>query len=84
MTEVPARVRPRLRALRSEHAVLGYGAAGALGLTWGVTRYVFDMTWRPVPGLLASGALLTALLVGAIGVLATLMCCGKKPLTIRA
>jgi len=61
------------------------GAAGALGLSWGVTRYVFDMTWRPAPGLLAIGALLTALLVCSIGVLASADVLRKKPLaTLRA
>jgi len=57
------------------------GAAGALGLSWGVTRYVFDISWRPVPGLLAIGALLTALLVVAVGVLASADVLRKKPLT---
>jgi putative ABC transport system permease protein len=76
--------------LAIEYSALGLlagaiGAAGALGLTWGVTRYVFDMTWRPVPGLLAIGALLTALLVAAIGVLASADVLRKKPLaTLRA
>ena len=61
------------------------GAAGALGLSWGVTRYVFDISWRPVPGLLAIGALLTTLLVAAIGVLASADVLRKKPLvTLRA
>ena len=27
------------------------GAAGALGLTWAISRYVFDIPWRPAPGL---------------------------------
>ena len=76
--------------LALEYCALGLlagtiGAAGALGLSWGVTRYVFDMTWRPTPGLLAAGALLTALLVGAIGVLASADVLRKKPLaTLRA
>lgn len=76
--------------LAIEYSALGLlagaiGAAGALALTWGVTRYVFDMTWRPAPALLAAGALLTALLVGAIGVLASADVLRKKPLaTLRA
>ena len=49
--------------LALEYCALGLlagtiGAAGALGLSWGVTRYVFDISWRPVPGLLTIGALL--------------------------
>ena len=76
--------------LALEYSALGLlagtiGAAGALGLSWGVTRYVFDMPWHPAPGLLAAGALLTALLVGAIGVLASADVLRKKPLaTLRA
>ena len=26
------------------------GAAGALALTWGICRYVFEIPWRPAPG----------------------------------
>ncbi len=76
--------------LALEYCALGLlagtiGAAGALGLSWGVTRYVFDMPWHPAPGLLTVGALLTALLVGAIGVLASADVLRKKPLaTLRA
>jgi putative ABC transport system permease protein len=76
--------------LALEYSALGLlagtiGAAGALGLTWGVTRYVFDMSWRPAPVLLAAGALLTALLVGVIGVVASADVLRKKPLaTLRA
>jgi putative ABC transport system permease protein len=76
--------------LALEYCALGLlagtiGATGALGLSWGVTRYVFDMPWHPAPGLLAVGALLTALLVGAIGVLASADVLRKKPLaTLRA
>jgi putative ABC transport system permease protein len=61
------------------------GAAGAFVLSWGVARYVLDIPWRPVPGLLAAGALLTMLLVGLIGVLASGDVLRKKPLaTLRA
>ena len=76
--------------LALEYCALGLlagtiGAVGALGLSWGVTRYVFDMPWHPAPGLLAAGALLTAVLVGAIGVLASADVLRKKPLaTLRA
>ena len=61
------------------------GAAGALVLSWAVCRYVFDIDWRPAPGLLIGGALATAVLVAAIGVLASLDVLRKKPLaTLRA
>ena len=44
--------------LALEYGALGLlagiiGAAGALGLSWGVTRHVLDIPWRPAPGLLA-------------------------------
>ena len=74
--------------LAIEYSALGLlagaiGAAGALGLTWGVTA-TCSRSWRPVPGLLAIGALLTALLVAAIGVLASADVLRKKPLaTLR-
>jgi putative ABC transport system permease protein len=73
--------------LALEYCALGLlagiiGAAGALGLTWGVARHVFDIPWRPAPGLLGAGAVLTMLLVGAIGVLASADVLRKKPLGI--
>ena len=62
--------------LAIEYCALGLlagtiGAAGALGLSWGVTRHVFDIPWRPAPGLPGVGAVLTMLLVCTIGVLAS-------------
>ena len=76
--------------LALEYGALGLlagtiGAAGALGLSWGVTRHVFDIPWRPAPGLLTAGALLTMVLVCVIGVLASAEVLRKKPLsTLRA
>jgi putative ABC transport system permease protein len=76
--------------LALEYCTLGLlagiiGAAGALGLSWGVTRHVLDIPWRPAPGLLAAGAVLTMLLVGTVGILASADVLRKKPLaTLRA
>jgi putative ABC transport system permease protein len=76
--------------LALEYCALGLlagiiGAAGALGLSWGVTRHVLDIPWRPAPGLLAAGAVLTMLLVGIVGILASADVLRKKPLaTLRA
>ena len=76
--------------LALEYCALGLlagliGAAGALGLSWGVTRHVFDMPWHATPGVLAIGAVLTMLLVGTIGVIASADVLRKKPLgTLRA
>jgi putative ABC transport system permease protein len=76
--------------LALEYCALGLlagtiGAAGALGLSWGVTRHVLDIPWRPAPGLLAIGAALTTLLVSVIGVVASADVLRRKPLaTLRA
>jgi putative ABC transport system permease protein len=61
------------------------GALGALGLSWAVTRHLFDIPWQPAPLLLATGTVLTAALVGTIGVVASLDVLRRKPLgTLRA
>ena len=76
--------------LALEYSALGLvagciGAAGALGLTWGLCRYVFEIPWRPAPGLLTAGAAITAALVGTIGVAASVDVLRRKPLaTLRA
>ena len=76
--------------LALEYGALGLlagtiGAAGALGLSWGVARHVFDIPWRPTPGLLTVGAVLTTALVCVIGVIASAEVLRKKPLsTLRA
>jgi putative ABC transport system permease protein len=73
-----------------EYGVLGLlagvlGAAGALGLSWALARYLFDITWRPAPGLLAGGALATAAVVCLVGVAASFDVLLKKPLgTLRS
>jgi putative ABC transport system permease protein len=71
--------------LALEYCALGLlagaiGATGALGLSWAVTRHLLEIEWRPQPLLLVSGALLTMLLVGAIGVAASAGILRKKPL----
>ena len=68
-----------------EYGVLGLlagliAAAGALGLSWIMARYLFEITWRPAPALLTAGALLTALLVCIVGVLSSLDVLARKPL----
>jgi putative ABC transport system permease protein len=76
--------------LALEYCALGLlagliGAAGAFGLSWGVTRHVLDIPWRPAPGLLSAGAVMTMVLVGVIGVVASADVLRKKPLaTLRA
>jgi putative ABC transport system permease protein len=76
--------------LALEYCALGLlagiiGAAGALGLSWGVTRHLLDIPWRPAPGLLVVGSLLTMVLVGIVGIVASADVLRKKPLaTLRA
>jgi putative ABC transport system permease protein len=61
------------------------GALGALALSWAVTEFLFEIRWQPAPLLLVAGTLLTALLVGVIGLAASLDVLRKKPLgTLRA
>jgi putative ABC transport system permease protein len=76
--------------LALEYSALGLlaglvGASGALALSWAACRYIFHIDWRPAPLLLALGALVTMVLVGGVGVLASLDVLRRKPLaTLRA
>jgi len=68
-----------------EYSALGVlagiiGALGALGLTWAVAKYLLEIPWRPAPGLLAVGVVLTVLLVVVVGVAASADVLRKKPL----
>jgi putative ABC transport system permease protein len=73
-----------------EYSALGLlagliGALGALALSWAVATYLLDITWKPEPVLLATGAVLTMALVGVVGVIASAEVLRKKPLaTLRA
>src|SRR3989442_6228855 len=65
-----ANTRTIARMLLVEYSVLGalaglVGSAGAVGLTWGVSRYALEIPWRIFPGEHAAGIVLTALLVSA-------------------
>jgi putative ABC transport system permease protein len=76
--------------LALEYSALGLlaglvGASGAMALSWAACRYIFHIDWRPAPLLLALGALATMVLVGGVGVLASLDVLRKKPLaSLRA
>ena len=76
--------------LALEYCALGLlagviGALGALGLSWAVATRLFEIDWEPSPLLLSAGAVLTMMLVGTIGVLASADVLRKKPLgTLRA
>jgi putative ABC transport system permease protein len=72
-----------------EYGVLGalagvLGAAGAAGLTWALSRFAFEIPWRPLPALLSFGVAASGLVVAAVGVAASWDVLQKKPLaTLR-
>jgi putative ABC transport system permease protein len=73
-----------------EYGVLGtiagtVGALGAIALSWGVARFALDLPWDATPAITLVGIVATAVLVAAIGVLASLDVLRNKPLsTLRA
>jgi putative ABC transport system permease protein len=73
-----------------EYGLLGLlagaiGAAGAIGLTWAISRYALDIPFRPLYGVSAIGVVATAVLVASIGVIASWEVLQRKPLaTLRA
>src|SRR5262252_5031830 len=85
-----ANTRTIARMLLFEYGVLGslaglIGSLGAIGLTWGVSRYALEIPWRLFAGEHIGGVLLTALLVAVIGVVSSLDVLRNKPLaTLRA
>lgn len=73
--------------LAIEYGALGslagtVGAVTSLGLSWGLCRYVLDVPWSPTPGVAAAGLVMTALLVGVIGVAASVDVLRRRPLAI--
>ena len=61
------------------------GSVGALGLTWALTTFLLGINWDPAPWINVGGLILTALVVGIVGVAASLDVLRKKPLgTLRA
>ena len=73
-----------------EYGLLGLlagsiGAAGAIGLTWAISRYALDIPFRPLVGVSVIGVVATAVLVAAIGVISSWEVLQRKPLaTLRA
>ena len=73
--------------LAIEYAALGalaglIGAAGSLVLGWSFCRFVLGIPWSPTPGIIVPGVLLTSVVVGALGVGASLDVLRRKPLGI--
>src|SRR5262252_2059108 len=85
-----ANTRTIAKMLLLEYGVLGLlagavGSAGAVALTWGVSRYALDIPWKVFPVEHLAGVGLTTALVAAIGVLSSLDVLRNKPLaTLRA
>ena len=73
-----------------EYGVLGalagsVGSLGALGLSWALTRQVFEIAWFPAPMTNMLGVVVTALVVGGVGVASSIDVIRRKPLaTLRA
>ena len=73
-----------------EYGVLGIlagsvGSIGALILTWALARQVFEIAWFPSVFTNASGVVVTALVVGCVGVVSSLDVLRRRPLaTLRA
>jgi putative ABC transport system permease protein len=72
-----------------EYGVLGFlagllGAVGALGLSWALAEFLFEMDWQPAPGLLTVGLILTSAAVLLVGLAASADILVRKPLaTLR-
>jgi putative ABC transport system permease protein len=69
-----------------EYAVLGalaglLGAAGAAGLTWALSRFAFDMSYRSPTALLVFGVAACGLMVSAVGVLSSWDVLQRRPLS---
>ncbi|MDP3718615.1 MAG: ABC transporter permease [Acidobacteriota bacterium] len=63
----------------------GIGAAGAVVLSWAVSRYALDIPFTPLLGVSLTGVAVTTVLVAAIGVLSSWEVLQRKPLaTLRA
>jgi putative ABC transport system permease protein len=76
-----------LTIMLAEYGLLGLvaglvGAAAANGLSYAVSRYVFEIDWTFAPLLNLTGVAATVLLVGAVGALSSLDVLTKKPLSI--
>jgi len=85
-----ANTRTIAKLLLFEYGVLGLlsgavGSLGAVGLSWGVSRFALDIPWRLYTAEHVAGVVATAILVAAIGVVSSLDVLKNKPLsTLRA
>jgi len=78
-----------VQMLASEYGLLGalaglVGSAGALIFSWGLTRFLLEINWEPTLLINVMGFVLTASVVGLVGVTASLDVLRRKPLvTLR-
>ncbi len=82
-----AQRRTLLAIVLAEYGLLGLvaglvGAAAANGLSYTVSRYVFEIGWAFAPLLNLTGIAATTLLVAAVGALSSLDVLTRKPLSI--
>jgi putative ABC transport system permease protein len=73
-----------------EYGLLGalagtIGSAGAIALTWAISRFALDVPFHPLMGVSAAGTVATSVVVGVVGVAASWEVLQHKPLaTLRA
>jgi putative ABC transport system permease protein len=72
----------------AEYAILGtlagvLGSLGALGLSWTLATYLFDIEWQPATALLTGGVAAAAVLVCAVGWRRVWMHVSKPLATLR-
>jgi putative ABC transport system permease protein len=72
--------------LMLEYAVLGalaglLGAVGAAVLTWALSRFAFDMTFRPATALLVGGVAACGIIVSVVGVASSWDVLQRRPLS---
>ena len=85
-----ASTRSLITMLILEYGVLGVlagtvGSTGALVFTWVLTRQVFNVAWFPAPLENVGGVIVTAAVVGVVGVVSSLDVLRRRPLaTLRA
>ena len=76
-----------LSILMLEYAVLGFasgiiGTLAAMGLSYLISKHVFELDWGLTPVIYSLGLLLTIVLVVLVGGLSSFGVLNKKPLTV--
>jgi putative ABC transport system permease protein len=76
-----------LSILMVEYALLGFisaiiGTLAAMGLSYLISKYVFELDWGPTPAVYSLGLILTVVLVTIVGSLSSLDVLNRKPLGV--